>query len=79
MYAVRDARTLDGRYTREILTARKGQRPTSWIDFVEVREFLRERGFVLAHLIDGHANHETGELREVDGVFLNTRLAPPEA
>ena len=47
--------------------------------FVEVREFLRERGFVLAHLIDGHANHETGELREVDGVFLNTRLAPPEA
>lgn len=47
--------------------------------FVEVREFLRERGFVLAHLIDGHANHETGELREVDGVFLNTRLVSPEA
>ncbi len=46
--------------------------------FVEVREFLRERGFVLAHLIDGHANHETGELREVDGVFLNTRLVSPE-
>lgn len=44
--------------------------------FVEVREFLRERGFVLAHLIDGHANHETGELREMDGIFLNTRLAP---
>jgi len=43
--------------------------------FVEVREFLREHGFVLAHLIDGHANHETGELREVDGIFLNTRLA----
>lgn len=47
--------------------------------FVEVREFLRERGFVLAHLIDGHANHETGELREVDGIFLNTRLASTEA
>lgn len=47
--------------------------------FVEVREFLRERGFVLAHLIDGHANHETGELREVDGVFLNTWLASSEA
>lgn len=47
--------------------------------FVEVREFLRERGFVLAHLIDGHANHETGELREVDGVFLNTRLVSPNA
>ena len=46
---------------------------------MEVREFLRERGFVLAHLIDGHANHETGELREVDGVFLNTRLVSPEA
>lgn len=44
--------------------------------FVEVREFLRERGFVLAHLIDGHVNHETGELREMDGIFLNTRLAP---
>lgn len=44
--------------------------------FVEVREFLRARGFVLAHLIDGHVNHETGELREMDGIFLNTRLAP---
>jgi len=47
--------------------------------FVEVREFLRERGFVLAHLIDGHVNHETGELREVDGIFLNTRLAAADA
>ncbi|MBL9157850.1 MAG: FkbM family methyltransferase [Verrucomicrobiales bacterium] len=47
--------------------------------FVEVRDFLRERGFVLAHLIDGHANHETGELREVDGVFLNTRVVSPDA
>lgn len=44
--------------------------------FLEVREFLRGQGFVLAHLIDGHANHETGELREVDGIFLNTRLTP---
>lgn len=43
--------------------------------FVEVREFLRDRGFVLTHIIDGHTNHETGELREVDGIFLNTRLA----
>lgn len=42
--------------------------------FVEVRDFLRELGFVLAHIIDGHTNHETGELREVDGIFLNTRL-----
>jgi FkbM family methyltransferase len=47
--------------------------------FVEVREFLRDQGFVLAHLIDGHANHETGELREVDGIFLNVRLAPVES
>jgi|GEM_PF-672811 len=47
--------------------------------FAGVREFLRERGFVLAHLIDGHANHQTGELREVDGIFLNTRLAPEVA
>jgi len=47
--------------------------------FVAVREFLRERGFVLAHLIDGHVNHQTGELREVDGIFLNTRLAPEGA
>jgi FkbM family methyltransferase len=47
--------------------------------FFEVREFLRERGFVLAHLIDGHVNHETGELREVDGIFLNTRFAAADA
>jgi FkbM family methyltransferase len=42
--------------------------------FSEVRDYLRERGFVLAHIIDGHASRETGELREVDGLFLNTKL-----
>lgn len=39
--------------------------------FGGTRDYLRERGFVLAHIIDGHFNHETGELREVDGIFLN--------
>lgn len=43
--------------------------------FSEVRDYLFERGFVLAHIIDGHSNHLTGELREVDGIFLNTRSA----
>ncbi len=25
---------------RQVLTARKGQRPTAWVDFHEIREFL---------------------------------------
>lgn len=43
-------------------------------NFAEVKAFLNDRGFVLVHLIDGHANHLTGELREVDGIFVNTAL-----
>lgn len=43
-------------------------------DFFEVKKFLNERGFVLIHLIDGHSNHLTGEIREVDGIFANTAL-----
>lgn len=46
--------------------------------FHETKSFLEARGFVLAHLIDGHANHLTGELREVDGIFLNTNLSPAD-
>jgi len=45
-------------------------------DFNEVKSFLHERGFVLIHLIDGHSNPLTGELREVDGIFANTALIP---
>lgn len=43
-------------------------------DFFEVKKFLNERGFVLVHLIEGHSNHLTGEIREVDGIFANTAL-----
>jgi FkbM family methyltransferase len=43
-------------------------------DFFEVKKFLSERGFVLVHLIEGHSNHLTGEIREVDGIFANTAL-----
>ena len=31
---------LTQQYVRQVLTARKGQRPTVWIDFDEVREVL---------------------------------------
>jgi hypothetical protein len=31
---------VDKKYYRQLLTARKGQRPTAWIDFSEARETL---------------------------------------
>ncbi len=30
----------EDRHVRELLTARKGQRPTVWVDFIELRESL---------------------------------------
>jgi FkbM family methyltransferase len=39
--------------------------------FGEVRDYLKERGFVLVHLVDGNCHPGTGELRESDGLFAN--------
>lgn len=47
-------------------------------DFWEIRRYLSDHGFALIHLIDGHNNHITGELREVDGIFVNTSLSERE-
>lgn len=47
--------------------------------FVETRDYLKKRGFVLAHLMDGHSDHLTYELREIDGMFVNPRFLKPAA
>jgi len=38
LHALREWTTADGSTVRQLLTARKGQRPTAWIDFSEARE-----------------------------------------
>jgi len=40
IYGVREWRGPDGVVVQQVLTARKGQRPTAWIDFDEVREIM---------------------------------------
>jgi hypothetical protein len=40
IHGVRDWRNEDGEPVREVLTARKGQRPSAWIDFNEIRELM---------------------------------------
>merc|ERR1711865_137699 len=40
IYGVREWRGPDGVVVQQVLTARKGQRPTAWIDFEEVREIM---------------------------------------
>lgn len=40
VYALREHETKDGKHKREILTAKKGQTPKTWIDFNEFRESM---------------------------------------
>ena len=38
IFAIREWRNGDGSWVRQMLTARKGQRPTTWVDFEEMRD-----------------------------------------
>ena len=40
IFAIRDYVTRDGAVVRQLLTARRGQRPTVWIDFSEARDTM---------------------------------------
>eukprot|EP00045_Choanoeca_perplexa_P008909 m.83989 g.83989 ORF g.83989 m.83989 type:complete len:79 (+) comp14670_c0_seq2:119-355(+) len=40
VYALREWQPVDGPAVQQVLTARKGQRPSAWIDFEEVREVM---------------------------------------
>lgn len=41
IYACREwTDTKSGSHVRQILTARRGQRPSAWVDFDEVRELM---------------------------------------
>lgn len=40
IFALREYELASGEMKREVLTARKGQRPTAWLDFNEVREIV---------------------------------------
>lgn len=40
IFALREWVTEGGEHVRQVLTARKGQRPSAWIDFAEMRSTL---------------------------------------
>lgn len=40
IFAIREYVTVDGGIVRQLLTARRGQRPTVWIDFSEARDTM---------------------------------------
>lgn len=40
VFAIRSWVTPEGKVVRECLTARKGQRPSVWLDFLEMRETM---------------------------------------
>ena len=44
IYALREWVNLSGKKQRQVLTAKRGQRPTAWLDFTEVRRILLSWG-----------------------------------
>jgi FkbM family methyltransferase len=46
--------------------------------FEEMVQYMRTRGFLLSDLLRGFSNHESWELFEVDGLFVNHQLAVSE-
>jgi hypothetical protein len=51
IYAIREWVTKDGEHVRQILTARKGQRPTAWIDWSELRNtYVKWAGYKLMQI-----------------------------
>ena len=43
--------------------------------FQQMTQYLEDRGFVLISLENGFSNSTTGELLQVDGIFVNKAFA----
>ncbi len=72
-------------YVRQVLTARKGQRPTAWIDFDEIREVLLSwDGYKIISIHSKYLPHNLRKASEIsslstataDAATLSTDTAP---
>ena len=73
IFAIREWCTLEsgGTCVRQILTARKGQRPTAWIDFSEAREtMLGWEGYKIMALSAGSPPAAADELAELSRLIV---------
>ena len=41
------------------------------LEFIEMIEFLKDKGFKLFSLENGFSNLDSGQLLQVDGIFVN--------
>lgn len=77
IYALREWIECDGTHVRQVLTARKGQRPTAWVDWVELRQtYVKWAGYKLMLIRRHNADRPSkADLAELKSKELERRRA----